>query len=532
MPVYDACLDADVRIVHSRHESGAVFMAEAWAQLSGKCGVALVTAAPGFANALGAIYSSKMSCTPLLLLSGDSPVAQDGTGAFQEFAQSHAIEPLVKYTYRITDTADIPVVVAEAVRIASDDIPGPVHLALPFDVLNTQVAEGLAGCYSVNKSKTEDPFREADLDAVWDRISGASRPVIFTGPQFNRTRAPGAITELEANSAIPVVCIESPRGLNDPSLGSVAELLQISDCVLYLGKEINFQTGFAASERMPEASLLLVHPDEQVIAANKKLLGNRLVSTVVSNSIEAAHRFAELAKAGSKTGIESGWSERVNQALSNRKLRAYKLADSDEADSATRVHPAKVGQAVQAVLDENADSVLLCDGGEFGQWAQGFANASHRIINGGSGAIGGSIPYAVGACVARPDAAVIAMLGDGTAGFYLAEFETAVRAGVHPVYIIGNDARWNAEYQIQIRDYGADRTYACELSESTDYAAVANALGGIGLTVDHPDALFTTLQRAVDLSVQKQLPVCVDVALLGLSAPVYHWSEPSESTKR
>ena len=96
MPVYDACIDAGIRLVHVRHEASAVFMADAWAQLTGNVGVALVTAAPGFGNGLGPLYTASASESPVVFLSGDAPVGQDGQGAFQELDQAAVSAPLTK----------------------------------------------------------------------------------------------------------------------------------------------------------------------------------------------------------------------------------------------------------------------------------------------------------------------------------------------------------------------------------------------------------------------------------------------------
>ncbi len=115
------------------------------------------------------------------------------------------------------------------------------------------------------------------------------------------------------------------------------------------------------------------------------------------------------------------------------------------------------------MLDSHSDSVLICDGGEIGQWASACLDAPHRVINGVAGAIGAGLPYALAARCAVPDAPVVAVMGDGTVGFHIAEFDTAVRYGLPFVAVVGNDARWNAEYQIQLRDYGADRLVGCEL---------------------------------------------------------------------
>ena len=93
MPLYDACIDANVRIIHTRHEGAAVYMAEAYAQITGKMGVALVTAGPGLLNAVSALYSAAQSETPLLLISGDSASHLDGRGAFQELDQISITSP-------------------------------------------------------------------------------------------------------------------------------------------------------------------------------------------------------------------------------------------------------------------------------------------------------------------------------------------------------------------------------------------------------------------------------------------------------
>ncbi len=107
MPIFDACIDAGIEIVHTRHEAAAVFMADAFAQLTGQVGIALVTAAPGFANALGPLYSARASESPVLLLSGAAPIAQDGMGAFQELAQAEMAAAVTKLSFRASSAATL-----------------------------------------------------------------------------------------------------------------------------------------------------------------------------------------------------------------------------------------------------------------------------------------------------------------------------------------------------------------------------------------------------------------------------------------
>src|SRR5690606_36454285 len=147
-------------------------------------------------------------------------------------------------------------------------------------------------------------------------------------------------------------------------------------------------------------------------------------------------------------------------------------------------------------------------------WAQACLSAPNRVINGVAGSIGAGLPFALAARAAKPDVPVVAVMGDGTFGFHPAEFDTAVRYRLPFVAVVGNDARWNAEYQIQVRDYGADRTIGCDLLP-TRYDLVAAAFGGHGERVDSAAGLLPAVER----SLASGLPACVNVALEGLPAP-------------
>jgi acetolactate synthase-1/2/3 large subunit len=159
--------------------------------------------------------------------------------------------------------------------------------------------------------------------------------------------------------------------------------------------------------------------------------------------------------------------------------------------------------------------VLICDGGEFAQWAQSMLPVRRRLVNGVAGAIGASLPFALAARLVEPAAPVFAVLGDGTVGFHIAEFETAVRRRLPFVAVVGNDARWNAESQIQLREYGRQRMHGCDLLPAR-YDQVAAALGGHGEFVDTAAALPGALERAL----ASGKPACVNVMIDSLAAPV------------
>jgi acetolactate synthase-1/2/3 large subunit len=165
---------------------------------------------------------------------------------------------------------------------------------------------------------------------------------------------------------------------------------------------------------------------------------------------------------------------------------------------------------------EAPDAVLVADGGEFGQWAQACLSAPHRLINGPAGSIGSALPFAAAAKLAFPRSPVVAMMGDGTFGFHMSELDTAVRYGLSYVAVVGNDACWNAEYQIQLRAYGRNRAHGLDLLP-TRYGAVAAALGAHGEDVLRMDRLPAALARAAAAG----KPSCVNVMIERLPAPRY-----------
>lgn len=504
MPVYDACIDAGLRIVHVRHEAAAVAMADAYAQLTREVGVALVTAAPGFLNALSPLYSARLSESPVLLLSGDSPVAQDGMGAFQELPQTAISGPLAKRAVRPLRARDLGLEAASAIRAARAGRPGPVHMALAFDVLCAQTGSAVL-------PGTQDfvPQRQPLDPGMADRIAAlaaeARRPVVLAGPSLSPSRAGDLAARLSQRLAAPVVPMESPRGLRDPALGAFAEELARADLVVLLGKTPDFTTGFLGDAALAEgATLVAIDPETDALDRAWRLAGERIVLAACADTRAAAETLA----AGTPLAARADWAETVARSLAWR---------GGEPASGAAIHPVAVCRAVQRVLDAAQDAVLVCDGGEFGQWAQGYCTAGTRIINGMSGAIGSGLCYAIAAKIARPGATVVAMMGDGTVGFHLAEFETALREDAPFIALIGNDSRWNAEYQIQLRDYGADRLIGCELTADARYDAVARALGCEGTLVTDAAALPDALADAATAAV----PACVNVGIEGAPAPLF-----------
>lgn len=506
MVAFDAFLDTQIRIIHIRHEAAAVHMADAWAQLTGEVGIALAPAGPGFANALSALYSARMAESPIVLLSGHAPTGRIGKGAFQEMPQAEMGRHFAKESWMVETAEDAAPAMAKAIRAARSGRPGPVHVALPFDVLCAP-ANRAAAIAPDDFAAAPSGLTDAIANKALDGLAAAARPMILVGPTFARGAGAQAAQRLEAATGVPVVCSESPRGTNDPSLGAFAEVLKEADLVLSVAKKLDFtvQLGAAMADN---SAVIHFDPDALELNRSKDIFGNRLALSAETDAIPTAERLTALANGG--VGADAGWTAEVKAAVAHRPAEWNTLSSDPDGP----LHPADLCRAVQAKLDSSPDSVLIVDGGEFGQWAQACLTAPNRIINGPGGAIGAGIPFAVSAGLAKQDAPVIALMGDGSAGFHLSELDTAARAGSRFVLIVGNDARWNAEYQIQLRDFGPQRMIGCELN-ATRYDRVAAALGCHGAHVDRPGEMAP----ALDAALASGMPACLNVSIESHPAP-------------
>jgi len=514
MVLYDAALDAQLGVVHTRHEGAAVHMADAWGRLTGEPGVALLTAGPGHANGVGALYNALGAEAPLVLLSGHAPLGQLGRDAFQELRQAEVAAPLCKAAWTAQDATGLGEDIARAFRVAKSGRPGPVHLSLPYDLLEAKLDDSaIALPDAAAFDAVRQPLADDAARAILEALAGAARPLIIAAPAMATGRGRRLRDALRAATGIPVLYSESPRGIADPALGALPDLFAEADLVLLLGRKLDFALRFGQPPAFsPGCCFIHIDPEAEALRRGARAIGEaeRLRQAVQADAFSAAEAMIAAAQRGfAGAAGRAKWAGEVDAALA---ARPADWAAPQSADGA--VHPLVVARAVQQALAARPGAVLVCDGGEFGQWAQACTGSETRITNGPAGGIGGSIPYAIAACLARPGAPVIATLGDGSAGFYLAEFETAARCGAPFVAVIGNDARWNAEHLIQLRSYGQARAVGCEM-QSTRYDLAVAALGGHGEHVTRAAEVGAALERA--LSAGK--PACVNVEIAPRAAP-------------
>ncbi|MFG1426006.1 thiamine pyrophosphate-binding protein [Roseixanthobacter glucoisosaccharinicivorans] len=513
MPVFDALLSTRIEIIHVRQEAACVHMADAWGRLTGEVGVALVTGGQGHSNGAAALFTALGAESPVLLLSGHAGLKELGRGAFQEMAQADIARPMTKASWTAASTAGLADDLARAVRIAREGRPGPVHLSLPVDLLEASVT----ATSFTPPSPGSIPARHAEpavLAKAADLLRGAERPLILCGPALCDVSGRAAMLALETATGIPVIGMESPRGINDPSLGSFAEILAKADVIALVGKALDFTLKFGDAPAVSErCNFIVLDPDAELIARAARDKGPRLLASGIA---DPRPTLADLGSALAGAEREGSWLAEVREAL------GYIPPDWNGATGVPgRVHPVDLCRAVGAFLDRHPGGTLICDGGEIGQWPQALIKAERRLVNGVSGTIGVSIPFAIATKALSPQAPVVAILGDGTFGFHMAEFDTAVRYGLPIIAVVGNDARWNAEHQIQLRSFGAERARHCDLLP-TRYDQVAAALGGFGACVTHADDLPDALERAH----ASGRPACINVMIESVPAPVIRRPAP------
>lgn len=393
--------------------------------------------------------------------------------------------------------------------MASSNCPGPVHLSLPIDLLEQYIPDH---CFSRASAEASEPYPAAmslsdqDGDDILRQLSSAQRPIVLYGPQLCAPWYRQHILELERRLAVPVVGMESPRGIRDPSLGAFHEVLCQADLIVLLGKALDFTLNFGnAPVLAPNCRVLRIQPGRPAPSQR-----NGAHCSYEAEPVGVVKLLAERAKG---LPLHSRWMDQVNNAIHYRPPEWTTDVHAPQAD--VSMSAIAVCNAVRRFFITHPSAILVSDGGEFGQWVQALVRPAKRLINGTSGTIGPGIPFAIAAKLTEPNVPVIAMMGDGTFGFHMAEIDTAVRYGLPIVVIIGNDAKWNAEHQIQLRHYGASRLHACDL-RSSRYDKVVEALGGYGELVTRIDDLDAAIERAVSIG----KPACLNVLIDSLPAPV------------
>jgi acetolactate synthase-1/2/3 large subunit len=429
MSLFDAAIDTRQRLVHTRHEAAAVHMADAWGRLTGEPGVAMVTGGPGHANAAAALMTASGQESPLVLLSGHCETAQLGRGGFQELRQADVAAPMAKASWTATSVSTLGADVAKAIRIARSGRPGPVHLSLPSDLLDATLSADDVAWPGVDAFVAPPlPLGDAAADAVLGIMATAQRPFLLAGPALANRSGRDLLARIEAAMQVPTAIMESPRGFNDATLGAFADAIRHADMIVLLGKAFDFTLRFGGPPIDAECRWVVIDPDAALVDRAIREKGERVAFAAVADTRPAGEALIRRSVAR-----DGRWLAQARALLTDRPSAWDSLASSTPG----KLHPIEVFRALKPHVARHPDTVLICDGGEFAQWGQSLLPVvPRRMINGVGGSIGSSLPMACAARLVEPNAPVFAVLGDGTFGFHMAEFETAVRCNL-PFVAVG-----------------------------------------------------------------------------------------------
>ena len=520
-PILSAAKARGIRIVDVRDEATAVFAADASARLSGRPGVAAVTAGPGITNTITALKNAQLAQSPLILLGGAAPTALQGRGALQDIAQRPLVEPHVKRFFKPRRVRDLAPALAEAFALAQSGVPGPVFVECPVDLLydeasirqwyadaagkgstlpdralrwylNRHAARMFAGSLDAQVPAVRavaTPLAPARaLDAAAAALRKAQRPLVVIGSQaMVQSAEAGQLAQAVARLGVPVYLSGMARGLlgRDHALQMRhvrRQALREADCVLLAGVPCDFRLDYGRHVRRSAT----------LIAANRSARDARLNRKPDIAAIgDAGHFIQALAPAGAEA--VSRWGDWLATLRERDRQREAEI-DVQAAVRGELVNPLALLRTLEAEAGENA--LFVADGGDFVATASYVLHPRGPLTwldPGAFGTLGVGAGFALGAALARPDREVWMIFGDGACGWGLTEFDSFVRQGIPVIALVGNDAGWTQIAREQVKMLHDD--VATVLARSAYHEVVAG-FGAKGLLVQQLDQLLPALAQA------------------------------------
>lgn len=515
-PFYLACRDANIRLIDTRNEQAAAYIADAYARLTRRVGVVAVSSGIAHVNALTGIANAWFDGAPVLLITGESLSSQDDLGKFQEFDHIALARPLCKYARRVLEPAKLAFYVREALAAATSGRPGPACLSIPVDVLSAEIPRGKGVKVQPGPGEVlHDAAADADLVAEAARlIAKAKRPVIVAGSGVFYAQAQDELDDFARLAAIPVVvpiwdrgCIERPADYFLGVVGAASgepRILPDADLLLLIGCRTDYRIGFAMPPKVSEKATIVridVDPAElrSGIEPNLKLLGDPC--TVLGQLVAATRRL------GAKP--HTPWLAQARK----RDAAFRKPWLRSPAPSAPPMTGRHVVDAIRPFLSE--DLLFLIDGGNIGQWAHmALADCypARWLTCGASAVVGWGLPGAIGAKLAYPRRPVLLLSGDGAIGFTIAELETSLKHSAPFVAVVADDRAWGIVVSGQKAAYGPEGILASRMAE-VDYGQVADGFGAVGIWAETPEALSDAIREG--LAGERTTLIHVPIAILG-----------------
>lgn len=500
-PIYQYLENTQVTIFDTRHEQAAVFMAEAWGRMTRKPAVAMVTAGPGFTNALTGIASARLANAPLVLIAGCVGLESREKLDLQDMSQLPVIEPMVKKALVCTVPERIPEYIDMAFRIAGGGRPGPVYLELPCDILNATV-----DMVKVRKLHTEIASRPVDRENAKKAVAmirEAKNAIVIAGSGAWYADAGEELTAFVEKTGIPVFTAGAGRGVIpdthplcfESSLairpGAAMMTLMTTDLVIFLGNRLSLFYIFG--DIFPSgAKFIQVDISPEEIGRNRTIeLG--IVSDLKS-FLKEINGILDEENAGAALCAQfRPWVETVRQYEKDGKAQAAATWNSE----ALPIHPMRLAREINDFMNRE-DDIVVADGGDTSTWmgmTRTIRRGGHYLDYGLYGSLAVGLPYANAAQLNHPGRRVLLVTGDGSVGFNFMEFNTAIRKNLPIVVVIANDQAWGMIMHSQQLRMGHHINNGTELNW-VDYHKMVEALGGFGELVEKPEEIRPALERA------------------------------------
>jgi acetolactate synthase-1/2/3 large subunit len=495
-----ACAGESIRITDTRHEATAGYAAEGYARATGEIGVCVITAGPGFSNGLTAMVDAYLDAVPVLFISGSPPLREVATNPLQGgFDQVAMATPVTKWAHRITHVERIADLVDKGVRTALSGRPGPVYLELPIDVMFGPIHESDVVLPQRPALITRPAPAPNAVARILELLSAAARPAIIVGGGALSTRCAielASFAELtgtpvtyssKANGALPA---GHPRNAGPAGTLAAAALAakQPADVVVQIGARAGLFLGGRAGTIVPhDAKLVQIDIDGAEIG--------RLRAPDIAVTADSAEALAALNNAAKGRA----WPQRDEWMSVLRECRARATAPFEDTAAQTPaglIHPFHAARAVAEAL--SSDTAIAFDGGEAIAWFQPFGRSPGPGLymgNGYLGTLGVGPGYAIGMARARPGKPVAAILGDGAAGFHIADLDTMARHRLPILTVIFNNAAWGMSQHGQELVFGRQNIAAVKLAPSA-YDVVAQGLGCAGEQITKVADIGPAVRRA------------------------------------
>ncbi len=500
--IYDGCIDEGIRVVDVRHEQTAGHAADGWARVTGKPGVCAVTAGPGVTDAVTAVANAQRAGVPMVIIGGAGPKLLCDMGSLQDMDHLSLMRSITKWSVQVPETRRIGEYLDSAFRVAQSNLPGPVFLEMPLDLL---MNFGDDADLPATRPQAEPPRPAGDpraIEKAAEILRAAERPVFLVGSQLRWSPRRDAVKRVADAFEVPFYLNGMARGaLPYEHRGLFTRsrkfALAQADCVFVFGTPFDFRVDYGRSPTWATDAKIV-----QVDLDGAELGRNRRVDVAIDGDSGLVLEQLLAAVGTKKAGA---WLEAVR--ADENKRRAKMLAEIDSNDSPP--NPLRVCAELGKRL--KADDIVVGDGGDFVataayvlklEWPQLWMDP------GPLGTLGVGPGYAMAAKLARPEARVVLVYGDGSFGLHAMEFEAMARQKIPVVALNGNDAGWTQIRRGQVEMYGEPRAVATGL-DYTRYERVVEACGGRGFWVERVEQLGPALDEAFACGV----PACVNVKI-------------------